>query len=44
MATNAKQDKDFIEAVIGTGILEESVDWIAKNMDVDQVFFQKSIV
>ena len=37
MSTN-RQDKAFLEEVIGTAILETAVDWIQKNMAPDDVF------
>lgn len=38
MATTSKQDADFLESVIGSTLLEESIDWIQANLDPEDVF------
>lgn len=38
MNTSFKQDADFLNEVIGTGILESAIEWISKNMNPDDVF------
>jgi hypothetical protein len=44
MATTSKQDSDFLSAVIGTGILESSVEWIKENMSPEEVFGEKELL
>lgn len=43
MGTTAKQDRKFLEEVIGFGVLEAAVEWIAKNMEPEDVFSQQQI-
>ena len=43
MATTAKQDRNFLDEVIGSGVLEAAVEWIAKNMEPEDVFSQQQI-
>lgn len=38
MSTTVTQDREFIGSVIGTDLLESSIDWISKNMDPEDVF------
>jgi len=38
MATSTKQDKDFLESVIATDLLEQSIQWITGNMEPEEVF------
>lgn len=41
--TTAKQDRNFLDEVIGLGVLEAAVEWIAKNMEPEDVFSQQQI-
>ena len=36
--TTAQQDRDFIGYIINSSLLEEAVEWIAKNLNPDDVF------
>lgn len=38
MATSAKQDRNFIEAMIASSLLEQAIEWIASNMGPEDVF------
>jgi hypothetical protein len=38
MGTSSAQDREFIDKVIGAELLENAIDWIAKNMDPEDVF------
>ena len=38
MGTSAKQDGDFIRSVIGNNLLEQSLEWIADNLEPEDVF------
>ena len=38
MTTTTSQDREFIASVISGSLLEESVEWIAKNMDIEEAF------
>lgn len=38
MATTSTQDREFIQSVVGSDLLESSIDWIVKNMNPDEVF------
>lgn len=44
MSTTAKQDQDFLESVLGTGLLENSIDWIRSNMSPEDVFPEKELL
>lgn len=43
MATTSSQDRDFLTTVISTSLLEDSIEWIADNLDPDQVFSDKQL-
>lgn len=36
--TTVKQDRDFISAVLNERLLESCIDWIASNMEPEDVF------
>lgn len=38
-----KSEKEFIENVIGRSLLDDSIEWIAKNMEPDDVFSQSAL-
>ncbi len=40
----AQQDKDFIEAVISTELLDNSIEWIKTHMEIDDVFDEKEVI
>lgn len=44
MATTARQDQDFLNSVIGTGLLESSLDWIKNNMSIEEVFGEAALL
>jgi hypothetical protein len=41
--TTAKQDREFIETVIDSCLLEYSIQWIAKNLSPEDVFSEKDL-
>jgi hypothetical protein len=41
MATTSKQDKDFVDEVIGSSLLEKAIEWIRENMEPEDVFDAK---
>lgn len=38
MLTTFTQDREFISYIIGSDLLENSIEWISKNMNPDDVF------
>lgn len=38
MGTTAKEDRNFLDEVIGTGLLEKAIEWISQNLEPEQVF------
>lgn len=43
MSTTATQDREFIQAVVGSDLLESSIDWIRRNMSPDEVFSENDL-
>jgi hypothetical protein len=43
MRTTAKQDRQFVDAIIDTTILESAIDWIANNLRPEDVFDEKDL-
>jgi hypothetical protein len=43
MGTTVKQDNDFISSVISSSLLEESIEWIGRNMEPNDVFDDKTL-
>lgn len=43
MATTTKQDKQFIDQMISTTLLEDAIGWIGDNMSPEQVFSNKQL-
>ena len=43
MATTARQDSEFIAAIINSTLLEEAIDWIQSNMNPEDVFDEKAL-
>jgi len=43
MATSAEQDSDFIDELIPGDLLEQAIDWIAANMNPDDVFSESDL-
>ena len=41
--TSYKQDLAFAHDVVGTGLLETSIDWIQSNMNPEEVFTEKQL-
>lgn len=41
--TSVRQDDQFIESVISTTLLEESIEWISSNMSPDDVFSESDL-
>ena len=41
MATTSKQDRDFLESVISSSLLEDALSWIEENMEPADVFSEK---
>ncbi|MES2285923.1 MAG: hypothetical protein V4547_09570 [Bacteroidota bacterium] len=44
MSTTQKQDTEFLNSVIGTGLLESSIDWIKSNMSITEIFSEKELL
>lgn len=44
MSTTAKQDREFVESVISTSLLEESIDWIKSNLSPEEVYGEKELL
>lgn len=44
MATLVRQDNDFLNSVIGTGLLESAIDWIKSNMSMTEVYSEKEFM
>lgn len=44
MATTSKQDQDFLNDCIGTGLLESAIDWIKANLSPEDVFTEKELL
>ena len=38
MATSSSQDRNFLNDVIGVGLLETAIDWIKDNLNPEEVF------
>lgn len=36
--TSARQDREFIETLINSRLLEEAIEWISRNLEPEQVF------
>lgn len=43
MSTTASQDTNFLNSVIGNGLLESSIDWIKDNIDPKEVYGEKDL-
>lgn len=37
------QDEQFLNDVVGTGILDSAVDWIKGHLEVEEVFTEKQL-
>ena len=44
MSTLSQQDKDFIDAVIPTDLLEEAIEWINRYMEPEEVFREDDLI
>jgi hypothetical protein len=44
MSTTVSQDRDFLKEVIPSSLLEDSIEWIRKNMEVNEVFEESEII
>lgn len=43
MSTTARQDQDFLKALISDSLLEEAIDWIGSNLEPEEVFSDASL-
>lgn len=43
MGTTAKEDRNFLDEVVGSGLLESAIEWIGNNLEPDQVFSEKKL-
>jgi len=43
MSTSASQDRNFIDSIIGSDLLENAIDWIGKNMEPADVFSESEL-
>jgi len=41
--TTASEDRSFLNDVIGTGLLETSIEWISDNLDPEDVFNESAL-
>ena len=41
--TTPKQDKEFVETVISTTLLEDAIEWISRNMNPEDVFKENDL-
>ena len=41
--TTAKQDRDFISAMVSDSLLEDSIEWIGSNMNPEDVFTEEQL-
>ena len=41
--TTGRQDRDFLESVIPNTLLEQAIEWIADNLDPEDVFDKKQL-
>lgn len=44
MSTTSTQDTNFLNSVIGNGLLESAIDWIKDNIDPQEVFGEKELL
>jgi hypothetical protein len=42
--TSSQQDQRFIESVISSRLLEQSIDWIKSNMEPEDVFESSQLI
>lgn len=40
---DSRKEKDFIESVVCSSLLEESVDWIQSNLEPEEVFDKEEL-
>lgn len=43
MATTATQDRQFISDVVGSNLLENSIEWVSRNMLPQEVFSESEL-
>lgn len=43
MGTTVMQDRHFLDNVVGTDLLEKSMDWIGRNLNPDDVFQDQAL-
>lgn len=43
MSTTSKQDRDFTEQIIGTGLLENSIEWIRINIRPEDLYSNEQL-
>ena len=41
--TTAAQDRRFLDEIVGTGLLENAIEWIKDNLEPDEVFDEKDL-
>jgi hypothetical protein len=43
MPTTAQQDREFLGTIINSTLLEEAIEWIANNMNPEDVFSESQL-
>lgn len=41
--TTTKQDRNFLDEVFGSSMLEKAIEWIASNMEPEDVFSERQL-
>jgi hypothetical protein len=41
--TSSSQDRNFLNDVIGTGLLESAIEWIKSNLEPEDVFSEETL-
>lgn len=43
-STSPKQDRDFLEKIIGTQVLEDAIEWMKDNLEPSDIFDDKDLI
>ena len=41
--TTTKQDRNFLDEVVGSELLAKAIEWIAQNMEPEDVFSERQL-
>lgn len=44
MSTTSRQNDDFLNSVIGTGLLESSIEWIKDNIGMEGLYSESELL